>query len=71
MGWMAGVQFLAGARNSSPQHPASSPMGIGTLSLEVKLPAHESDHSTPFGAKDKNGGAILHSHICLHGVMHN
>jgi hypothetical protein len=56
------VRFLAGAENfslhnrvqkGSGAHPASSPMDTGTLSLGVKRPVHEADHSPPSSAEVK------------------
>jgi hypothetical protein len=44
-------------------------MGTGALSLGVKQPRREADHSTPSSAEVKNGGAILYSPIHLHGVL--
>jgi hypothetical protein len=36
------------------RHPASYPMGTGTLSLGVKRPGCEADHSLPSSAEVKN-----------------
>jgi hypothetical protein len=56
------VRFLAGAgnssvhqciQNSSGAHPASSKWVPGALSLVVKQPGHEADHSPPSIAKVK------------------
>jgi hypothetical protein len=65
---MVRVRFLAGARDFFPihsvrtgsgVHPASYPMGIlGILSLRIKKPGREADHSPPCSADVKNGGAI-------------
>jgi hypothetical protein len=42
------------------------------LSLWVKWPGHEIDHSPPSGAKVKNAGSYtLTPSICLHGVVLN
>jgi hypothetical protein len=41
-------------QNGSGAHPASYPMGIGTLSLEVKRWGREPDHSPPSSAEVKN-----------------
>jgi hypothetical protein len=60
---MTRVRFLAGAGNFSLQphihtgsgaHPTSYPMGTGALSLGVKWPGHEADHSPPTSAEVKN-----------------
>jgi hypothetical protein len=64
-GWMAGVRFPAGARDfsilhsvhtGSGAHPASYPMG--DLSLGVKRPGRETNHSYLPDAEVKNGGDI-------------
>jgi hypothetical protein len=44
---------------------------LGPLSSVVQWPGHEAGHSSPSSAQDKNGGAILHSTICLHGTVLN
>jgi len=41
-------------QTSSGAHPASYPMGTGILTLEVKWPGCEADHSTPSSTKVKN-----------------
>jgi hypothetical protein len=57
------VQFPAGAGNfslhhrvqyCSGTHRASYPMGTGVLSLRVKRPGREADHSPPSSAEVKN-----------------
>jgi hypothetical protein len=57
------VRFPAGAanfslhhrvQNGSGAHPASYPMGTGDLSLGVKWPVCEADHSPPSSAEVKN-----------------
>jgi hypothetical protein len=67
---MAGVQFLAGGRDYSLLHrvhtgsgayPTSYLIGTrggGAISLGVKWPRRKFDHSPPYSAKVKNGGAI-------------
>jgi hypothetical protein len=58
-GWMAGVRFLAGARNFPLPHNVQTSSGAPTaLSPGVKLLGHEVDHSPPSTAEVKNGGAI-------------
>jgi hypothetical protein len=56
------VRFLAGAGNfslhhrvqdGSGAHPASYPMGIRALSVGVKRPGSEADHSPPSSAEVK------------------
>jgi hypothetical protein len=58
----SGVRFLAGAGNfslhhhvqdGSGAHPASSPSVPGALSLGVKWPRCEADHSSPSSDKVK------------------
>jgi hypothetical protein len=59
---MIGVPVLVGARNFSRYyrvqtgagaHPASYPMGIRGLSLGIKRPEREADHSLPSSAEVK------------------
>jgi hypothetical protein len=61
--WMIGVQFLVGAvifslrhcvQTGSGAHPASYLMGTGALSLGVKRPGREADHSPPCSTDVKN-----------------
>jgi hypothetical protein len=73
------VQFSAGAENfslhhrvqrGSGAHPASYPMGTGTLSLGVKRPRREADHSPPSSAEVKNEWSYTSTPpIRLHGVV--
>jgi hypothetical protein len=43
---------------------------LGALSLGVKRPGHEADHSPPSSAEFKEWVELyLHSPICLHGVV--
>jgi hypothetical protein len=75
----SGVRFLAGAgnfflhhrvQNGSGVHPASYPMGTGTLSLGVKRPSREADHLPPSDAEVKESLELyLHSLIRLNGVV--
>jgi hypothetical protein len=69
---MIGVQFPAGAVNfslrhrvktGSGTHPASCPVCVpGALSLGVKRPGREADHSPPSSAEVKEGVELyLHS----------
>jgi hypothetical protein len=60
--WGSTVIFPAGAGNfslhhrvqhGSGAHPSSYPMGTGALSLEVKRPGREADHSPPSSAEVK------------------
>jgi hypothetical protein len=49
-------------QNSSRAHPASYPMGKSALSLGVKRPGRETDHSPPSSAEVKECVALyLHS----------
>jgi hypothetical protein len=61
------VRFQAGAvkfslhyrvQNGSGAHPASYPMGTRALSLEVKRPGRETDHSSPSSGDQRISGAI-------------
>jgi len=63
MGWTTGVSFPAGARMSSLHHHIQTGSGAtqppiqcapGALSLRVKRPGREADHSPPFRAEVKN-----------------
>jgi hypothetical protein len=73
------VRFPAGAGNFSLHHrdqngcgayPASYPVGTGTLSLGIKRPGREADHSPPSGAEIKNAWSYTFTPpICLHGVV--
>jgi hypothetical protein len=66
MGWMTGIQFLAGAmmgffslhdciQTGSGAHPIAYPMGTeGDLTLGVKQPEHEADYPPPSSAMVKN-----------------
>jgi hypothetical protein len=40
-------------QNGSGTHPASYPMGTGAVSLKVKRPGREADHSPPSSAEVK------------------
>jgi hypothetical protein len=75
---LIGVRFPAGAGNfiryhvhtGSRAHPACYPMGTGDLSLGVKQPGHEADHSHPSSAKFKEYAEVyLHSPIRIHGAV--
>jgi hypothetical protein len=53
-------------------HPASYPMGAGTLSPGVKRPGRESDHSPPTTTELKrNSDPYIRSPISLHGAALN
>jgi hypothetical protein len=63
MGWTVGFRFPAEVGNfslhrhvktGSGAHPSSFQMGTGALSLGVKRPGGEADHSLPSSAKVKN-----------------
>jgi hypothetical protein len=45
--------------------------GRGKIFLISILPRGKADHLPPSSAKAKNGTAIPHSLICLHGIMLN
>jgi hypothetical protein len=76
---MIGVQIPAGAGNfslrhrvqtDSGAHPTSCLVVNGALSLGVKRPGSEADHSSPFNAEVKEYlDLYLHSPIRLHGVV--
>jgi hypothetical protein len=50
--------LLHSIQTFSGDHTASYPMGTGDLSPGVKWPENEAEHSAPFNAEVKNGGAI-------------
>jgi len=64
MGWMNGVQFLAGGRDfflfTTKSRPALQPKQppvqwiLGVLTLVIKQPGHEADYSPQFSAEIKN-----------------
>jgi hypothetical protein len=62
--WRVGVRFqkyfsiLHSVYTSSGAHIASCPMGTVALHPVVMWPGREADHSSPSGAKVKNGGVI-------------
>jgi hypothetical protein len=57
-------------QNGSGAHPTSYPVGTRGLSLEVKRPGREVDHSSPSGAEVKECVKLyLHSPLRLHGVV--
>jgi hypothetical protein len=66
---MVGVQFPAEARNFSLLHIIQTALGTTQFPIQwvltgVSFPRgktarHEADHSLPYSAKVKNGGAIL------------
>jgi hypothetical protein len=76
---LSGVRVPAGAGNFSLHHrvetdcgahPASFPLKPGAVSLEVKRPGREADHSHPSSAEVKNaGGYTSIPPIRLHGVV--
>jgi hypothetical protein len=58
------------AQTGSGTHPTSYPMGTGGLSLWVKRPGREDDHSPPSSADVKECVKLyLHSPIRLHSVV--
>jgi hypothetical protein len=58
--------LLLTAAYSTP-HPKSA----GAISAGLKRPSREAEHSLSFGANIKNGGAYLHSPVCLNGTVVN
>jgi len=65
--WTTGFRFSAGpgvfppchrVQTGSGAHPASYPVGTYVLSVEVKRPGHEADHSTPCMPRLRMGVAI-------------
>jgi hypothetical protein len=68
MVWTAGVQFparptrlslLHSAQTGSGVHRASYPVSTGGCLPGAEQQEREADHSSPFSAQIKNGGAIL------------
>jgi hypothetical protein len=76
MGWRAEVQFLAGqdfslyhsVHNCSGAHPAIIQWVLEALSLEVKQPGHEAEHSVPSSIEIKNVHSICHNDKMLTSV---
>jgi hypothetical protein len=74
-GWMTGLRFPAGIGIFFPFHTASSPaLGLtqppiqwvpGGLSLRVKRPGRETDHSPPSSAEVKNAWSYTSTPIRL------
>jgi hypothetical protein len=57
-------------QNGSEALPSSYPMGTGALSLGVKRPGREANHSPPSSAEVKNAWSCTSTPpICLHGVV--
>jgi hypothetical protein len=57
-------------QNGSGAHPASYPMGKGALSLGVKRPVRDVDHSHSSSAEVKNAWSYTSTPpIRLHGVV--
>jgi len=86
LGWMAGVQFLVGARVgfffsffSLALHPdwlwgppSFCPMATRSLTPVVKWLGHEADHSPPSGVEVKNAWSYTSIlPICSYGVLFN
>jgi len=70
MDWTTGVQFPAGAV-MMPVQPTIQ-WESGDLSLGVKWPGREADHSPLSSAEVKeNKELYVHSPICLHDVVFN
>jgi hypothetical protein len=68
MDWTTEVRFPAGAGIVSSSPPR--PVGSGVLSLRVKRPGREADHSPPSSADVKEYVELyIHSPIRLHGVV--
>jgi hypothetical protein len=78
---MIGVRFPAGAGNFALRHrvqtssvaqPASYPMGTRTLSLGLKRPVREADHSPPSSVEVNECVEIyLHSPIAIFIITEN
>jgi hypothetical protein len=50
--------LLHNVQTGSKAHPASYPVGTGTISRGVKRPGLEADHSPPSSAEVKSGRAM-------------
>jgi hypothetical protein len=65
------VRFRAGAgnfslhQNGSETNPASYPMGPGALSLGIKRPERETDHSPPYSGEVKNAWSYTSDPQCV------
>jgi hypothetical protein len=67
--------FVRGVQTGSGAHPASIQWVPGALSLELKRPEREADHSRPFDAEVKNSAAIpslprMFSRRCSYLIKH-
>jgi hypothetical protein len=79
MGWMNGVRFPAGTGNFSLHHSVQTVLGPtqppiqqvpGALSLGVKRPGREADHSPPTSVEVKNAWRYTSTDLVhLHGVV--
>jgi hypothetical protein len=79
MEWTIGVRIQAGAGNfslrhhvqtGSGDHPASYPIGTEAVSLGVKRPEREADHSPPSSAEVQEFVELyFHAPISLHGAV--
>jgi hypothetical protein len=56
-------------QNGSVVHSASYPVVPEALSLGVKRPGHEADHSPPSGAEVKNSRSYISTPIRLYGLV--
>jgi hypothetical protein len=57
-------------QTGSGAHPASYPMDNGALSLGVKPPGREADHSHPSSAEVKNAWSYTSTHpLRIHDVV--
>jgi hypothetical protein len=63
--------FLHVVQTGSGVHPTSYPMAIAVLSLGVKRPGHEADHSPPASTEVKKIWICISTPVRLYGVVLN
>jgi hypothetical protein len=68
--WVVNLSLHHRAQMSSGAHPASYPLGTRALSLGVKWPRREADHSPPSSAVVKNALSSTYTPpVRLYGVV--
>jgi hypothetical protein len=52
--------FFQAAKTGFGNHPLSKPMGTGVVSLKIKRPGHEANHSVQHTAEIMNGWSHIY-----------